>query len=294
MSIVERFCRARSAFVVVVACAGCGGRVVDIAAADAASVGDTSTAPGDAPMSIDAPILEATSADAAATDAAPPTTDAPSEVPVVSDAIVASDVVDASPSIDAPADTPSATDAGVDLGSTVVPPPAPACASSAAFTAPTWKSPTPFHQGKCTETQLATYEACLGNSSCTSTDATCDACLQTPASAAAYGPVVLNTGEGDGFGAAFVNWGGCQANVDGHVGAGSCGNETNDWQACANAVCPYEACGKELDACDDYAYETICVGHTESDACASEWSNGDSGVPPCAYFDRLATLWCGP
>jgi hypothetical protein len=87
---------------------------------------------------------------------------------------------------------------------------------------------------------------------------------------------------------------GCQASLDGDVAAASCGSETNAWQACANEVCPDATCGDALDACFDYASETECAGHTESDACAAEWSAASTGVPQCADLITLMTLWCGP
>jgi hypothetical protein len=116
----------------------------------------------------------------------------------------------------------------------------------------------------------------------------------TNASAAAYGPVIVGSSDSDGFGPAFVNWGGCQANVDGDASPGGCGNQTNDWQACSAAVCPDVQCGADVTACDEYAAETTCAGLTETPSCAGEWSSAESGVPPCAYFATLLSLWCGP
>jgi hypothetical protein len=203
--------------------------------------------------------------------------------------------VDASPRDAADIDAHAPVDSSApDSASEAAAPPPPTCAQSSALSLPAWKPPTPFHQAACTAGEISTYTSCLGTAGCTSASAPCDACLETDASADAYGPIILGTTADDGFGDAFVNWGGCQANLDGHTQAGSCGSETNAWQACGNEVCPYSTCGAALDACDDYAYETACVGHTESDACASEWGTADGGVAECAYFATLATLWCGP
>lgn len=250
---------------------GCGGRVE----------------PDDdvAPPSLDAGDFDAP---AARDDAAGPIADA-SRPDARADASVDAPPPDAAAvDVHAPFDS-----AAPDSASEAAAPPAPPCAQARPPALLGWRPPTPFHQGACTDDEIATYTSCLGASGCTSASAPCDACLETNASADAYGPIILGTMSEDGFGDAFVNWGGCQANVDGHTQAGSCGSETNAWQACASEVCPYATCGAGLDACDDYAYESACVGHTESDACASEW--GDSnGVGRCASFTTLATLWCGP
>ena len=187
---------------------------------------------------------------------------------------------------------PSSTDSGMAPEGGPSPP---VCALSPVIALPQWRPPTALHQAACTAGEISAYVNCIGSTGCTSTSVSCDACLQTDASAPAYGPVILGTLASDGFGAAFVNWGGCQASFDGQTAAGSCGSETNAWQACANEVCPYASCGSGsvLDACASYAYETVCAGHTESDACAGEWSATSSGVPQCADLVTLATLWCG-
>jgi hypothetical protein len=188
---------------------------------------------------------------------------------------------------------PSFTDSGM---SPEAGPSPPACAAlSPAIVLPEWRPPTALHQAACTASQISAYVSCVGSTGCTSTSVSCDACLQTDASAPAYGPIILGTTASDGFGDAFVNWGGCQASFDGQTAAGSCGSETNAWQACANEVCPYASCGSGsvLDACASYAYETVCAGHTESDACAAQWSAASTGVPQCADLVTLATLWCG-
>jgi hypothetical protein len=264
--------------------AGCGGRL----AGDDAPVASASFDAGieDAPLPVgDAPgvVLEASTP-----DSAPDPNDASSSVspPESEDAGGSASLDSAAPVLDAAA--PPGRDAAPP------PPPPPACAQTATVSLPAWKPPTPFHQGACTADEISTYTDCLGTAGCTSANAPCDACLQTEASAGAYGPIILGTEATDGFGDAFINWGGCQANLDGHTQAGSCGSETNAWQACASEVCPYSTCGTALDACDDYAYETACSGKTESDACASEWGDGDASVAQCAYFQTLATLWCGP
>jgi hypothetical protein len=164
-------------------------------------------------------------------------------------------------------------------------PPAPACFAAMPFTAPHWKAPTPLHQNACTTTEIAAYEVCAGGASCTSGSRSCDSCLQTDESDGAYGPLITGGALG-----AFVNWGGCQANLDGATERGSCGNQTNDWQTCAAAECP-AACGGDAEACMASAFVSACIGNTESASCANEW-NGT--VSECATFTSLVTLWCGP
>jgi hypothetical protein len=186
------------------------------------------------------------------------------------------------------------TDAGVSTNDAGTASSVPACAETvSSFAPPAWKPPTPFHQGACTSAEADTYAGCLGAADCTSGSSSCDACIQTDVGAAAYGPVITGSSYGDGFGSAFVNWGGCQANIDGNTAAGSCGSETNAWQACANAVCPASTCGSSATACETYAYDGPCAGHTESEACAGEWSSTTSEVPTCSNFATLATMWCG-
>jgi hypothetical protein len=162
-------------------------------------------------------------------------------------------------------------------------PAAPACFAGAPFSPPPWKAPTPLHQRACTATELAQFVACAGGD-CTSGNSTCDACLETDESESAYGPIITGGALGS-----FVNWGGCQANLDGKKGKGSCGNQTNDWQTCEAAECP-ATCGVSADACTSSAFVSACVGNTESASCANEWSGT---VSECATFASLANLWCG-
>jgi hypothetical protein len=173
-------------------------------------------------------------------------------------------------------------------------PPPPACyAGTSVATFAPWKPPTPLHQGACTASDLATYGACWTSADCSSGSATCDACMRTDASAAAYGPIITGTAYADMYEGALVNWGGCQANLDGDTGPGSCGNQTNDWQTCFVLECP-SSCGSEGDDCGNYAWTHACQNDTESIACSDEWSSQDSGVPQCSQFATLASLWCGP
>jgi hypothetical protein len=169
----------------------------------------------------------------------------------------------------------------------------PSCFAGAAFPSPPpWRPPTPLHQGACSSAELSEYQACWTASSCSSGNPACDACLQTDVSSAAYGPVITGTLYFD-VNDVFVNWGGCQANIDGDKVAGSCGNQTNDWQTCADLECP-QSCGVDSNSCVDYAGTHQCASDTESVDCSDEWTPADSGVPLCANFDTLTNLWCGP
>ena len=179
----------------------------------------------------------------------------------------------------------AANDGAVDLP--------PACYAAAALTPlPPWKPPTPFHQGLCSTGALAQYETCWDSPNCSSGNSACDACLRTDIGAAAFGPVITGSTYADMYNGAFVNWGGCQANLDGNTGQGSCGSQTNIWQVCDVLNCP-QGCGADLMSCEDYAAIHICKNDTESLDCSNEWA-GDSGVPQCNLFATLASLWCGP
>jgi hypothetical protein len=81
--------------------------------------------------------------------------------------------------------------------------------------------------------------------------------------------------------------------MDGSTAAGSCGNQTNNWQACAVLECP-QSCGANPNTCLSYAATSSCAGNTESVACSNEWNTASTGVPQCATFSTLSTLWCGP
>lgn len=165
----------------------------------------------------------------------------------------------------------------------------PACYAGTPFTPPPWKPPTPLHQGACTTLELQSIVQCAGASDCTSGSATCDACAETDIGAAAYGPILTQVVAGQSR-FVEVNWGGCQANLDGDASAGGCGNQTNSWQSCLLQEC--RACAS-VDACIVFAAEHACSGSSETFACGSEWSS-DSGVPTCANLQSLLTLWCGP
>jgi hypothetical protein len=166
-----------------------------------------------------------------------------------------------------------------------------ACYEGTPFSPPVWKTPSPMHQGVCTPGDLGGFLDCVGTPGCTSGNAQCDGCLMTSYSSTAFGPLVTGSSYSDVASGLFINWGGCQANVDGHTESGSCGNETNNWQTCAHAECS-STC-TDANECDDYAYFHACLGNTESASCAEEWGDADSGVPPCADLSTLVTIWCG-
>lgn len=166
-----------------------------------------------------------------------------------------------------------------------------ACYTGAAFTPPQWKPPTPLHQGACTSDQLFQFLGCFGSTPCTSGSSTCDGCLQTSVNAAAYGPIITGSSVSDDYSGQFINFGGCQANIDGNTAAGSCGSQTNAWYACDEVECP-EDCGDAGNSCAEYAWNNGCAKDTMSASCSNEWEE-DGGVSQCEW-PSLVNIWCGP
>jgi hypothetical protein len=168
------------------------------------------------------------------------------------------------------------------------------------FNAPAWKAPTPLHQGACTAAELAAFDACIGDpANCTSGSTPCDACIRTDVGAAAYGPFVTQTTGGTTT-LVETNWGGCQANIDGDTKSGSCGDQTDTWQACAALECGSctdvndPTSGGPTDQCLAFAANSdeACADETELLTCANEWYS-DSGVPECTEQTSLIAVWCG-
>jgi hypothetical protein len=164
--------------------------------------------------------------------------------------------------------------------------PAPACYQNVTPAGlPAWKRPTSLHQAACWTKEIAAYVACAGTEGCTSGYHLCDECLVTAATAREYGPVVTGTPAGT-----IINWGGCQAHLDGHESKTSCGAQTNAWQACVLAECA--ACGDDLDTCATYAAGALCASSVETPSCQDEWAASDVAAS-CSDLTTMATLWCG-
>lgn len=203
------------------------------------------TSGGDAgpDASMDIGVTDSASADVV--DAAPDASDAGSGcVPALSDACASADVVDA------------ALDAS-DAGSGCVP------ALSDAYV-PTWTPPNP-PRAACTSSQIQMlYDDCIGPTSggslCNTflsqySNATCDACMETPIASSTYGTTI----EWHSGGSLDINGGGCVALIDGDFTANGCGAKYEAWLSCQIAACSY---------CPPGTYET-CAVPAQSTTCAA-------------------------
>src|SRR6185369_4100533 len=105
---------------------------------------------------------------------------------------------------------------------------------------PTWKPPTPFHQGKCTPSQIdSLIDDCFGDAA---DEASCDAavkaapdcnnCMDTSEGDKAWGPLVA-----DSAGNYRVNIGGCIGNATGDTSATSCAAKYGAASQCGGAAC---------------------------------------------------------
>ncbi len=105
---------------------------------------------------------------------------------------------------------------------------------------PSWKPPTAFNQGKCTDAQIGAFVDCLSGmpdaATCKTFGAdpankTCIQCAATPSTAAAYGPLI------EGTVTIQVNVPGCIANRSGDISATGCGAKILALSQCEEAAC---------------------------------------------------------
>lgn len=105
---------------------------------------------------------------------------------------------------------------------------------------PSWKPPTAFNQGKCTDAQVDAFVDCLSGLPDTATcktfgadaaNKTCIQCAATPSTAAAYGPLI------EGTVTIQVNVPGCIANSTNDVSATGCGAKVLALSECQSAAC---------------------------------------------------------
>jgi hypothetical protein len=197
-----------------------------------------------------------------------------------------------------PADGPAPTDgsgndstSGGDSGPT-------GCYAATPFTPFPWAPPSAFPDPACTSAQIAGYLACFPNCSTFRSDpnnAACMSCIETDVGAAAHGPVITSGGV-----PVEVNFGGCQAHQDGNPSAGSCGNEDNNANDCANAEC--SACadfaspqpGGATAQCEALAFGTSgsCSADQVPASCTSELRDGGTAAS-CGSLGMFLGSWCG-
>jgi hypothetical protein len=172
------------------------------------------------------------------------------------------------------------------------------CPGQFVFTPIPWAPPTPLQQGVCTSAEVSMYVNGLesGSAVTTSGNTTCDACLQTDATAPAYGPIIL-LGTCNGTTTGAINYGGCLANVDGNKQPGSCGNKLNNLIACRDEECV--SCEQaESMTCMSAVLSGPCSAYAPTATCAQEYSSTTGNYPVCQAVGSsgllaMLQLWCG-
>jgi hypothetical protein len=186
------------------------------------------------------------------------------------------------------------------------------CSDSSTFM-PTWKPPTRFTQGKCTDVQIAAFVDCLNGKPDAATCKTftgdaanksCLQCAETPSTAATYGPLVVGTVT------IQVNVSGCIALATGDVSATGCGAKVLALSQCEQTACEPNCPVSSSDtgaefmallACQMNSDTTVCKKFADDAACAAS-VEGDGGVATmCAlsgatFADNaipMIKLFCG-
>ncbi len=206
-------------------------------------------------------------------------------------------------------DAAVANDSGTKKDSSVV---TPVCTpgSVTSFT-PTWKTPAPLHQNKCTASNVAlavqcVFDATANQTTCqTFTQAAankpCLDCIFTdPATATAPGPIEL-----DQAGLARLNAAGCISRLTNDLTATSCGAKLSAATQCADYACEANCPGLDAtslaarDQCDSDALAGGCSTYDSASACADTVAGPGGQAAACAdgntFMDRatkLATLFC--
>jgi hypothetical protein len=161
-----------------------------------------------------------------------------------------------------------------------------------------WAPPTPFHQGACTASQISQYLVDFGADMTPAFRAnpankTCDACIETSATAAKYGPVIRGA-------IIQTNFGGCVANIDGDTSSTGCGALINAYQECA-----YQECGKCIDWSTGGPMAVACLKKAiaAGGSCAPVWGTktqqcnndlGSGATAICGGLNTFLSVWCGP
>ncbi|MBI5543115.1 MAG: exo-alpha-sialidase [Deltaproteobacteria bacterium] len=180
------------------------------------------------------------------------------------------------------------------------------CYAAAPVTIPAWAPPTDLGQHACTAGQITAYLSCQANGkafgdNCAdfradSANASCLACLETPAEAPSHGPVIVGMLEGRIQTIAF-NHGGCMAHYDGDSAPGCCGQQVNDFSYCTAYECgtcsdwSSAPAGGPTDQCVTRAMAGECASATCTPACMGELSGVASA---CSSASRFVPAWCGP
>jgi hypothetical protein len=180
---------------------------------------------------------------------------------------------------------------------------------------PTWKPPTGFLQGRCTDVQAAAFVDCLTGAHDAATCKTffgdaanknCIKCALTnsTASAAAYGPLIADSVTVD------VNEPGCIAHATDDVSATGCGAKLLALRQCERASCetncPVQAnddgtAYNALLACQKSAASTTCKAYAVAATCAVDLEDDAGPAAVCAQkgatfsdnAEPTVKLFCG-
>jgi hypothetical protein len=179
---------------------------------------------------------------------------------------------------------------------------------------PTWKMPTPFHQGACAnggEPPLweVFREACLGTSGneahCQQfTDPSgpyykCGQCIATADTVDHYGPLIVHKGWVE------LNVAGCMANAMNDPSGVKCAASVEAMRECELAACgancpvSSEPTLAEFNTCTQAADAMLCKSYVDASSCVDQLPDaGDLGkcVEDLSFqqrFDDIVELFCG-
>ncbi len=176
---------------------------------------------------------------------------------------------------------------------------------------PSFKTPAPFNQGKCSDAQadalLCLFDAAADQAACSKlvddpSNDDCFKCIYTASSSKELGPVIITGSLGS------LNIAGCIARVSSDVTDQGCGAKVQAFDQCvdeacnANMPCP-ESEGDALEArkaCEQTAGTTVCASFAAAAHCADVLIADGGAAHVCAETGdfvadakRLAHFFCG-
>lgn len=177
--------------------------------------------------------------------------------------------------------------------------------------APSWKTPAPLHQNKCTAANVALAVQCVFDSTANQTtcqtftqaaaNKPCMDCIFTDSTATAPGPITVDATTGVGS----INVAACIARLTNDVSATSCAAKLAADVQCSAYACEPNCPGSDqasLDAlaqCESDAYAGGCSTYDSAAACADSLVAPGGTAAACAdgttFTDRatkVATLFC--
>lgn len=176
---------------------------------------------------------------------------------------------------------------------------------------PSWKTPAPFAQGACSNTQvdalMCQFDSSADQTACAAlvkdkANEACQKCMFTPSSAAKLGPIVITGNLGS------INIAGCIANAEGDTTDQGCGAKTQAADQCGDeaceANCPIDDSddGESLAArneCTTAAATSVCQEFATGAQCADSLLEAGGAAEECNagsdFLERataLAKLFC--